>query len=206
MKEFVESNKEDRKIRIVDAAINLIAKDGFSKMNLDQVVNLAGTSKSAVYELFTNKEGLLKAVCETTFFNTRQIFTEAVSIDLPVDEYLQKFVKMYIELCHHPIYVAVIRSVFSELGKSPNIGKYFLSIGPMRTVSELEQYFRLKVSQGELKEMDCAAVAKQMIGALVWYQEITVLCVTDEIPDIKEMQNLAKILFDSFMQMYSIQA
>ena len=204
MKEFVESNKQDRENRIVNAAIELIAKDGFNNMNLDQVVNLAGTSKSAVYELFKNKEGLLKAVCDKTIFNSREIFTNSVSIDLPIAEYLQKFVDMYIQLCHQPVYVAVIRSVFSELGKSPNIGKYFFSIGPNRTVIELEQYFALKVSQGQLKEMDCSAVAKHMIGALVWYQQSTILCVTDEIPDIAEMQSQAKILFESFMQNYAI--
>ena len=204
MKEFVESNKESRKIRIVNAAIELIAKDGFQNMNLDQVVNLAGTSKSAVYELFENKEGLLIAVCDKSIFNSRQIFTDSVSIDLPIAEYLQKFVDMYVQLCHSPLYVAVLRSVFSELGKSPKVGKHFFNIGTARTTSELGQYFALKMSQGELKEMDCAAVAKQMIGALVWYQENEVLCITDKIPDITEMQAHAKILFDSFIQNYVI--
>lgn len=205
MKDFIENNKQDRKNRIINAAIQLIAQDGFNNMNLDQVVNLAGTSKSAVYELFENKEGLLKAVCETSIFNSRAIFSDSVSIDLPIAEYLQKFVDMYVQLCHQPLYVAVIRAVFSELGKSPTIGKYFFSIGPNQTVTELEKYFALKVSQGELKEMDCAAVAKHMIGALVWYQQSTILCITDEIPDIAEMQGQAKILFDSFMQSYAIQ-
>ena len=203
LKEFVESNKQERKSRIVSAAIQLIAKDGFSNMNLDQVVNLAGTSKSAVYELFKNKEGLLKAVCDTTIFNSRQIFSDAVHIDLPIKEYLQKFINMYIELCHDPIYAAVLRSVHSELGKSPDIAKHFFAIGPNSTVTELEKYFALKVSQGELKEMDCATVAKQMIGALVWYQQSTILCMADEIPDITEMQNQAHSLFESFLQIYS---
>ncbi len=204
MKDFVENNKQDRKARIVSAAIQLIAQDGFNNMNLDQVVSLAGTSKSAVYELFQNKEGLLIAVCDKAIFNSRAIFTEAVSIDLPIEEYLQKFVDMYVELCHQPEYVAVIRSVFSELGRSPNIGKHFFSIAPERSANELAQYFALKVSQGELKEMDCLAVAKNMIGSLVWYQEITVLCVTDEIPDIAEMQGRAKFIFDSFMHTYAV--
>ena len=204
LKEFVESNKQERKTRIVSAAIQLIAKDGFSNMNLDHVVNLAGTSKSAVYELFENKEGLLKAVCDTTVFNSRQIFSDAVHIDLPIKEYLQKFINMYIKLCHDPIYAAVLRSVHSELGKSPDIAKHFFAIGPNSTVTELEQYFSLKVSLGELKEMDCAVVAKQMIGALVWYQQSTILCITDEIPDIAEMQNQAQTLLELFLKNYII--
>lgn len=204
MKEFVENNKQDRKNRIINSAIQLIAQEGFSNMNLDQVVNLAGTSKSAVYELFNNKEGLLKAVCDTTIFNSKAIFTDAVSIELPVEEYLSKFVDMYVNLCHQPDYVAVIRAVYSELSKSPNIGKHFFSVGPNKTVSELTQYFALKVSQGELKEMDCSAVAKHMIGALVWYQQSAMLCVTDTIPDISEMQSQAKLLFETFMQTYAV--
>jgi len=201
-KDFVENNKQDRKKRIIEASIQLITRDGFSKMNLDQVVNLAGTSKSAIYEIFKNKEGLLKAVCDATTFDSKQLFSEAESIDLPVETYLKKFVDMYVELCHQTEYIAVIRSVFSELGNSPNIGKYFFENGPKRTVDELEQYLAFKVSKGELIEMDCAAVSQQMIGALVWYQQSTILCITDEIPDISLMKKHAQLLFDSFITRY----
>ena len=203
-KEFVKSNKQERRSRIVSAAIQLIAKDGFSNMNLDQVVNLAGTSKSAVYELFENKEGLLKAVCEKTLFDSRQIFSEAVTIEMPVGEYLLKYIDLYVDLCHTPSYIAVIRSVFSEAAKSPSIGKYYFNLSPARTVSELAQYFTLKVSQGLLRPMNCVLTSRQMVGALVWYQEASMLCITDQVPDIQEMREHAHALLDNFMNTYAI--
>ena len=203
MKEFLESNKEDRKNRIINAALEIITTDGYTSMNLDHVVTLAGTSKSAIYELFKNKEGLLKAVCAKTTFDSRQLFSESVSIEMPVSEYLSKYINLYVELCHMPSYAAVIRTVFTQTSNSSSLGKYYFSITTQRTVTELAQYFELKISEGKLKPMNSTVVARRVVGALVWYQEAKLLFLVDEVPDISEMRELADDLLESFLESYS---
>ncbi|MCE5213636.1 MAG: TetR/AcrR family transcriptional regulator [Methanobacterium sp.] len=58
----MERKKKQRKEAILDAAENLIAKQGFQSMTMDQVANKADVAKGTLYLYFKNRETLCAAV------------------------------------------------------------------------------------------------------------------------------------------------
>jgi AcrR family transcriptional regulator len=56
--------------RILIAAKRVIAKRGFEKATIGAVAELAGVSAPLIYALFKSKEGLLRALIDSTVFGT----------------------------------------------------------------------------------------------------------------------------------------
>ena len=170
MKEFVENNNIDRRKRIIKAALELLTTEGFTSMNLDNVVTRAGTSKTAIYSLFKNKEGLLKALCEEVVFKVRDEMIASISHDLPVREVMYSLVEKYLVKSNTPEYRALIQAINGELKNTEDVGKHYFEVGPMRVMQNLESYFNLKISEGELKIENCPLAVKQLVGSLVWFR------------------------------------
>jgi len=53
-------NKEEKKGQIVEAAIRIFAKKGFSETTINDIANAAGIGKGTVYEYFKNKETIFQ--------------------------------------------------------------------------------------------------------------------------------------------------
>lgn len=62
----------DRKTRILDAAENAFANDGFEGASLRDIVLAAGVNLATVYYYFSSKEGLIQAVLARRFDPLRQ--------------------------------------------------------------------------------------------------------------------------------------
>jgi AcrR family transcriptional regulator len=61
---FTESEKEQIRIRLMEAAENCLGKYGVKKTTVDQLVRMAGISKGAFYQFFPSKEILFFNVLE----------------------------------------------------------------------------------------------------------------------------------------------
>ena len=64
---------DDLRDRLLDEAIAIVAERGIGALSVRDVAHAAGTSTTAVYSLFGNKEGLSRAVQVRAF----ESFTEA---------------------------------------------------------------------------------------------------------------------------------
>src|SRR3546814_1994530 len=62
--EPVATRRQDRRKAILDAAESLFLDQGFDRVSLAAVVGQSGGSLATLYELFGNKQGLLRAVIE----------------------------------------------------------------------------------------------------------------------------------------------
>ena len=61
---FTESEKEQIRKRLMEAAENCLGKYGVKKTTVDQLVQMAGISKGAFYQFFPSKEILFFKVLE----------------------------------------------------------------------------------------------------------------------------------------------
>jgi len=57
-----EALREQSKTALREAAFSLFAKNGYDKTSIAQIANAAGVSKGLVYNYFSSKEDLLKAI------------------------------------------------------------------------------------------------------------------------------------------------
>jgi len=194
----------NRKKRIIDAAVDLILQDDFVNLKLDKVVNRAGTSKSAIYSLFENKEGLLKAICDISVFDVGSDMISQIADDISAKTVLTNLLASYVSHSSSKEYVAAIKVVNSESRYSSTIGKYYLEIGPNRVLKKIEEFLQHKVKVGEMNIPNCALAAKHLIGSLVWYRS-SVLIYTNEVDDnVEEFVEHAKMALNAFFKAYSI--
>src|SRR5258708_38309272 len=55
-----ESRRQERKARLVNAALRLFSTEGFNETSVDDIVSAARTSKSAFYEFWSSKEDCVR--------------------------------------------------------------------------------------------------------------------------------------------------
>ena len=203
-KKLVESNKETRRKRIIRAAIDIITEDGYPQLNLDKVVSRAGTSKSAIYSVFKNKLGLLKAIVDEAVFNVSTDMISKLDKDMPVDEVLSKLLESYIRQSSSKEYNATVSMIINEMKDSKAIGEYYFEVGPLRVLQKTEKYLKIKVTSGELDIADCGVVAKHLLGSIAWYRTSLLMYSQVVDTDVEKLLVHGRIAIDAFLKAYLV--
>lgn len=66
--------REDRKELILNAALELFARQGISHTTIDQIAKASGISKGLLYHYFTSKEALLEEIIRTSIDHIYDFF------------------------------------------------------------------------------------------------------------------------------------
>lgn len=67
---------------IVQHAAKTFLSNGYKTVTMDEVASDLGVSKKTLYEIFGNKEGLIRLSLEFKFQELREVFEDALSLDL----------------------------------------------------------------------------------------------------------------------------
>ena len=120
--------------RVLQVAVSTLNQDGLSGFTTRRVAEQAGTSLPAVYELFQDKSGLLRAVFFEGFrMLSRELLTVPETDDAVTD--VQRLIPVFRRFCLD--YPALARVMFSrpfqdfdpgpeELGASPSVREIFV--------------------------------------------------------------------------------
>ena len=97
----------EKQERILETALSLFAKDGFSATSTSKVAREAGVSEGLIFRHFENKEGLLNAILEngrqklTVIFDSihhleepKEILRRVIELPLTIDEDQRPFWKL----------------------------------------------------------------------------------------------------------------
>jgi len=92
----------DKKTQIINAAIEVFAKQGLEKGKIADIAQVAGIGKGTVYEYFKSKDEIFKAIEEMFIFQSiEQLKTLSESNKTPTDkleEILQYSINMHLEM------------------------------------------------------------------------------------------------------------
>ncbi|BBX09869.1 TetR/AcrR family transcriptional regulator [Mycolicibacterium aichiense] len=117
----VKQRTPELRDRVVDVAVNTLCKDGMSGFTTRRVAERAGTSVPAVYELFSDKDGLLRAVF---FEGFRRLGGELVAIPETADELgdLRAVIPVFRRFCldYPPLARVMFSRPFQELDPDPD--------------------------------------------------------------------------------------
>lgn len=83
----------EKQEKILAAALELFAREGFKVTSTSKIAKHAGVSEGLIFRHFTNKEGLLDAIIQSGEERAKLLFTDLV---MEVDP--KKMLKKYIEL------------------------------------------------------------------------------------------------------------
>lgn len=172
-----DTRREERRKSILDAAENLFLEQGYDRVTLGAIVRRSGGSLATVYELFGNKQGLLRSVV----YRRRDEGMDGL-LDIPHGETPAETLRRYAHKCHAfvtaPRSIALLRIVIGESLRHPEFGREFhedMNSGP---AGQLTACFREWTAQGKAAIDDpdaavqlyfamvmCDAPLKTMLGA-----------------------------------------
>jgi AcrR family transcriptional regulator len=89
-----------RRLQIVDAAVQLFIENGFHKTTTRQIAKASGMSIGSLYEYVTCKEDVLYLVCEAIHAEVERGVAEALSRATRGREALAEVIREYFLVCH----------------------------------------------------------------------------------------------------------
>ena len=93
-----ETARQEKKERIIEAAVKVFAKKGFYTANVKDVARVAGVADGTIYLYFKNKDDLLISLFEHKMKNILIRFEEALKEITDPLEQLKTFIRVYFEL------------------------------------------------------------------------------------------------------------
>jgi len=94
----VEKNKENSKQIILDVAIRLFSKSGFSNVSIREIAEAVGIKSASLYYHFPNKQSIYLGAIEYSFSNKAVLFTEVLESDKSALERLELFIYKFTEI------------------------------------------------------------------------------------------------------------
>ena len=155
----------DASERILGAAALLIARDGLTRMSMDDLAEAAGVSRASVYRLFPGKSAVFAALLAT-----RSPFDEIVATlhrlhGRPPDEVLPEVLRTAARVAEPR--VAIMRALMLEVsfGTPEALEAARWVIQPM--FGEVSAYFADQMAAGTVRPMHPVLAAQALMGPLV---------------------------------------
>jgi AcrR family transcriptional regulator len=161
---------DERRQQIIDGALKVFSRKGFTQATNKDVAEAAGiNSPGLIYHYFANKEDLLRAVVEQHAPPLQWVARADALMALPPEEALTQLGRSYLRLIEDPQFGAFIRVLLGEAIRSPRFAQLFAEIGPLRVMQLLAEYLRRKMDEGLLRQAEPSVAARCFMGPLVTY-------------------------------------
>jgi AcrR family transcriptional regulator len=173
-----------RRQAMLEAAKALFLEKGFENTSLSDIVERSKGSRSTLYELFGNKEGLLRAMVEESTTQVWEAMDWAEALPEATDEALVELGMRFAKIALSSDSMAIYRIVVAEGHRMPEIARFFFLSGPQVFHQRLTDIFRKAQEDGRFKtgdpEMMAAAFASTALGDLHFRRALAVM---PEMPD-----------------------
>ncbi len=91
-------NKDNSRQKILDVAVHLFSKSGFSNVSIREIATAADIKSASLYYHFPNKQSIYLAAIEHSFANKAVVFTEVLGADKSALERLKLFIYKFTEI------------------------------------------------------------------------------------------------------------
>lgn len=154
--------ENDKRAQILGGAKQVFFARGFDGASMSEIALAAGVSKGTLYVYFENKERLFAALVEE---HSRAIAESTVPLDPEEDirDVLMRTGLDYMKILAQPGHIAWLRTVIGAAEKFPELGQVFIESGPHRAVQKLSNWFRGRISRGQLKIENVEIAAWQFL-------------------------------------------
>lgn len=163
--EFRERRKASTRARIVEAARSAFLKDGYA-VSLEEIARRARVARTSVFNLFEGKPQLFQVVMETIFQDLLKGI-ERVPDDLPLDETLLRYGRIYVAMSTNPEAIAVTRVSMSQPSETREIGRMAYEAGRTRSVDRLAAILKRHMDAGHIRRADPIRLTERFFAAAI---------------------------------------
>ncbi|WP_076410817.1 TetR/AcrR family transcriptional regulator [Shewanella sp. UCD-KL12] len=155
------TRSEQKRLQILEAAIELFCGQGFPNTSMDEVAKRAGVSKQTVYSHFGNKDDLFIASIESKCVVQR--LSEGVFSDPSDPEVaLNCFAEYFGDLIVSPEAITVFTTCVAQAETHPEISKMFFNAGPQHLLELLSDYLERVETMGVYRFDGCRSSAVRL--------------------------------------------
>lgn len=86
-----EKRRQNKKIAILNAALELFNQYGFDKVTISEIAKKASVSQVSIYNFFSSKDNLRKHIIKNALDENLTSVSEIIALDKPVSEKIQPF-------------------------------------------------------------------------------------------------------------------
>lgn len=178
----IADRREDRRNAIVDAAESLFLEHGFERVSLAAIIKQSGGSLATVYELFGNKQGLLRAVVDRSRQEKFADLTDAACEMESAADALRMIARRLNEHMVSPRAIAMMRIVIAEALRDPEFARDFHRDVHLSFVGELAECFRAWNAEGKAEIDDPEAAAELYLASVLCDAQLKAMIRTDAAP------------------------
>ena len=163
------TRSEQKRLQILEAAMELFCGQGFPNTSMDEVAKLAGVSKQTVYSHFGSKDELFVASIESRCVVQRlaeDVFTDPSQPEIA----LSCFAEYFGDLIVSPEALKVFTTCVAQSETHPGISALFFDAGPQHLLNLLTGYFEDVHKLGVYQFDDCRSCAVRL--CLMMYGEM----------------------------------
>ena len=178
---------------------------GFAAASTDAIAAEAGVSKQTLYVYYPSKEELFGDVL------TNLIRQGPTAPNLPAEqpnvatvetlrEAVGAFAHRLIGQFMQPEYLGLLRIVFAETPRLPELGMLFRSSVPERVLGGLSALLATGQAQGSVRDIDLDAAPRMLVGAFLTHAILGGLLIGDGPPQPPEPERI-DVIVDLFVEM-----
>jgi AcrR family transcriptional regulator len=145
-------DEKSEQIRVT--ATELFLRRGYDGVSVDEIVRIAGGSKTNVYNHFGGKEGLFVAIVKGLCEDFLASFVTIDVSNLSVDEGLRSLAWSLLVLLLQEKHLAFQRLMIAESARFPDLGRAWLESGPERSRRIIGRFIEQQQRTGRLRRCD----------------------------------------------------
>lgn len=171
MSEAVRPRTKPREARnedILNAALELFSRDGFSATRIDDVAERAGISKGTVYLYFKSKEELFEAVVRRFIEpHIENMGTISEQTDLNAEELLRRQVRILYKQIAATNLREILRMLMAEGERFPHLIDYYFDNVISRGFVAIAAVIARGVKEGEFRNIHVEQYPQTIVGPVI---------------------------------------
>lgn len=180
-----ELNRLARKQQLLDAALVVFAREGYTGASMEAVAAQAGTSKPTLYKHYPSKEALFTAMMRAR--RDDMLLTIEPGDPAAMVGQLHGFAWRYARTVMRPDMLALARLIIGEAQRFPQIGMAYQQSGPDQLLDGLMTYLEHLRGAGRLRFEDAELAAQDLWGLVLSAPRTRALYEPDWVPSEAEL-------------------
>jgi AcrR family transcriptional regulator len=183
---------------VLDAALDLFARNGFAATRMEDIAKAAGLSKAAIYLYFPSKDDVFKALIETRIVSLRAEIGDVgvAMMDDPVAG-LRHVMRLWTASNVDSRMVAIPRIILAESARFPELTEYYHRVVITQMQAVLYQLIEAGVAKGVFRDIEPKIAARALVAPMM-FEMLRRQAFTSEGDDIP-LEQLSETFFDLFL-------